>query len=126
MKPLTREWVSKAEGDFATAERELDVRGNPNYDAACFHTQQCVEKYLKALLQERDIPFGRTHNLVALLDLLPGTPELEEFRGDLHALTAYAVEFRYPGEFASKELAADAVARCRTIRQAIRTQLSLS
>ena len=27
MKPLTREWVNKAEGDFATASREM--RANP-------------------------------------------------------------------------------------------------
>jgi HEPN domain-containing protein len=43
MKPLTQEWVKKAEGDFATAERELRARKNPNYDAVCFHAQQCVE-----------------------------------------------------------------------------------
>ncbi len=32
MKPLTREWVDKAEGDFATMEREARVRKNPNYE----------------------------------------------------------------------------------------------
>ena len=58
------------EGDFATAGRELRARKNPNYEAACFHAQQCAEKYLKAILQEQSIPFGRTHNLIALLDLL--------------------------------------------------------
>jgi len=31
MKPLTLEWVAKAEGDFAMAEREARVRKNPNY-----------------------------------------------------------------------------------------------
>jgi len=67
MNPLTREWVSKAEGDLSTAERELRARKKPNYDAACFHAQQCAEKYLKAFLQEKGIPFGKTHNLVALL-----------------------------------------------------------
>ncbi len=30
MKPLTLEWVEKAEGDFATAEREWRVREIPN------------------------------------------------------------------------------------------------
>ncbi len=53
MKPLTREWVDKAEGDRSTAQRELRVRKSPNFDAVCFHAQQCAEKYLKALLQER-------------------------------------------------------------------------
>jgi HEPN domain-containing protein len=50
MTPLTREWIDKAEGDFATARREIRVRQAPNYDAVCFHAQQCVEKYLKARL----------------------------------------------------------------------------
>ncbi|MEG3864862.1 MULTISPECIES: HEPN domain-containing protein [unclassified Microcoleus] len=50
MNPLTVEWVDKAEGDFTTALRELRARKSPNYDAACFHAQQCVEKYLMLLL----------------------------------------------------------------------------
>ena len=71
MNPLTSEWVTKAEGDFATAGRELRARKAPNYDAACFHAQQCAEKYLKALLQEANMPSGRTHNLIALLEAAP-------------------------------------------------------
>jgi HEPN domain-containing protein len=49
MKPLTSEWVEKAEGDFATAGREIRVRKTPNFDAVCFHAHQCAEKYLKAI-----------------------------------------------------------------------------
>ncbi len=60
MNPLTVEWVDKAEGDFITALRELRARKSPNYDAASFHAQQCVEKYLKAHLQESGIAFSKT------------------------------------------------------------------
>ena len=70
MNPLTVEWIDKAEGDFTTALRELRARKSPNYDGACFHAQQCVEKYLKARLQESGIAFSKTHNLTVLLDLL--------------------------------------------------------
>ncbi len=66
MKPLTREWVDKGEADRKTARRELRVRNSPNFDAVCFHAQQCAEKYLKALLQERGAAIPRTHNLEAL------------------------------------------------------------
>lgn len=59
MNPLTRERVEKAEGDLATVGREIRARKAPNYDAVCFHAQQCTEKYLKALLQEANIPFGK-------------------------------------------------------------------
>jgi len=72
MKPLTREWIDKAEGDFATALREIRVRKSPNYDAVCFHAQQCAEKYLKAMLQEAEVPFGKTHHLIALLEFILG------------------------------------------------------
>lgn len=126
MKPLTREWVEKAEGDFATASRELRARKSPNYDAACFHAQQRIEKYLKARLQEADIAFGRTHNLVALLDFLrPLEPAWEILRPHLRALTAFAVAFRYPGESADKEDAREALTLCRTVRRRIRHDLGI-
>lgn len=126
MKLLTREWVAKAEGDYATAQRELRARKAPNYDAACFHSQQCAEKYLKALLQEHNIEFGKTHNLSALLDkILSREPLLEALRPTLHALTIFSVDYRYPGESADKELAAKAVALCREVRDRIRIRLGL-
>jgi HEPN domain-containing protein len=97
MKQITREWVTKAEADFGTARREFDVTGDRNNDAVCFHGQQCAEKYLKARLQEADIAFMRTHDLTILLDLvLPVEPDWEGLRGELHQLTAFAVESRFP------------------------------
>ncbi len=50
MNATVREWVSKAEGDYRTAERELHPAGTPNFDAVCFHAEQCAEKLMKALL----------------------------------------------------------------------------
>lgn len=44
MKTETAEWLAKAEGDLRTAQRELLVAELPNYDAVCFHSQQCAEK----------------------------------------------------------------------------------
>ncbi|NQT94624.1 MAG: HEPN domain-containing protein [Lentisphaerae bacterium] len=68
MKPLSVEWVSKAEGDFAIVEREMRARKNPSYDGVCFHAQQCAEKYLKARLSEAGIHFEKVHDLPALLE----------------------------------------------------------
>jgi HEPN domain-containing protein len=125
MKPITQEWVIKAEGDFATAQRELQVQQSPNYDAVCFHSQQCVEKYLKACLQEAAIAFGKTHDLTMLLDLLiPLEPSWSNLRPTLDALTSYAVEFRYPGASANQQLADQAFQDCGQIRQIIRQNLS--
>jgi hypothetical protein len=35
MKQITQEWVDKAEGDFATAQRELQMQQMANYGAVC-------------------------------------------------------------------------------------------
>ncbi|MDK9716937.1 MAG: HEPN domain-containing protein [Trichlorobacter sp.] len=120
MQPLTSEWTLKAEGDLATARRELRARSAPNYDAACFHAQQCAEKYLKALLQEAEIPFGKTHNLTLLLDLLKDQhPTLELIRPTLAMLSAYAVEYRYSGESADKDVARQAVKMTEEVKQLV-------
>jgi HEPN domain-containing protein len=117
MKPLTREWIEMAEGDFATASREIRVRKSPNYDAVCFHAQQCAEKYLNALLQEAQIPFGKTHHLIALLELvLSSDQSWELFRPQLQSLNAYSVTVRYPGEAADKKTAREALGLAKTIR----------
>ncbi len=126
MKPITTEWVKKAEGDFAMMERECQVQDNPNYDGICFLTQQCAEKYLKARLCEADISFAKIHDLVALLEqILPIEPEWESFREDLAYLSDFAVTFRYPGESAGAEAAFDAQRRCRRFRGAARKALGL-
>ena len=126
MKPLTREWVNKAEGDFATASREMRARNAPNYDAACFHAQQCIEKYLKALLQEAGVSFGRTHNLDSLvLPLLRSHPQWSALRPALRELSAYAVQTRYPGESSDKDMAQEAYSHCRKARAQFRVALKL-
>ncbi|MBI5095838.1 MAG: HEPN domain-containing protein [Candidatus Hydrogenedentes bacterium] len=66
MNEVVEEWVRKAEGDFATANRELAAADNPNYDAACFHAQQCIEKLLKAAIIMRTALPHKTHDLVQL------------------------------------------------------------
>jgi HEPN domain-containing protein len=126
MKRIAAEWVLKAEGDFAIVQRELRARKSPCYDAVCFHAQQCAEKYLKARLAQAAIAFGKTHDLVALLEqALPVEPLWEAYRNELAALTAYAVAYRYPGESADRDDAKQAAKYCRHYRQAARAGLRL-
>ena len=126
MKPTAAEWVSKAEGDFAILERECRARKTPSYDGACFHAQQCAEKYLKARLCEAGVSFGKTHDLVALLEkALSVEPAWETYREDLAYLSDFAVTFRYPGESADRQSALDARRRCRLFRRAARAALGL-
>lgn len=126
MRPITKEWIDKAEGDWAIARRELRVRKDPSYDGVCFHAQQCAEKYLKARLQEANIPFSKTHDLVKLLKaVLPVEPSWTVLERDLVPLTDFAIEYRYPGITATKSEAKAAVTYCRKVRRAIRQAFEL-
>ena len=124
MNELTTEWVAKAEGDYATAERELRARRRPNYDAVCFHAQQTVEKYLKAFLQEQGASFPKTHSLIELLEIaLSFDNSLELQRELLVQLERYAVRYRYPGESADKDEARAALRAAMAVRNYIRQRL---
>ncbi len=125
MKATTIEWIKKAENDFVSAQREYRARKSPNQDAACFFAQQCIEKYLKGYLQEHGYSFRKTHDLLQLLDIIPENLRLLALRREASILTAYATEFRYPGESALKETAKEAVDFCKVIRLEIRAILSL-
>jgi hypothetical protein len=61
-----------------------------------FHTQQAVDKYLKAVLSYRQIEYPRTHDIDGILALLEtrGIP-IPEDADDLVALTPYGVVGRY-------------------------------
>jgi HEPN domain-containing protein len=61
-------WVGRAEEDPLLARSSLR-RKTPLAYGACFHAQQCVEKYLKAALVSRGRAFPKTHDLIALRDL---------------------------------------------------------
>ena len=83
MKPSTLEWVDKAEADYETALREFRARRQPNFDDACFHAQQCIEKYLKARLIEAGIAFPLSlhmplHPLQNLLHMIQPMPRLAD------------------------------------------------
>jgi HEPN domain-containing protein len=126
MNPAVAEWVSKAEGDFATAGRELRARKSPNYDAVCFHAQQCAEKYLKAVLQESGKRIPKIHFLLELLAMVLKVDGTYEFlKADLEILEDYSVRFRYPGQFAEKDEAQAAYVAAKTIRKFIRQKLEV-
>lgn len=118
MSSLIEEWVAKAEGDFRTAGRELSVREAPNYDAVCFHAQQAIEKLMKALMISCGSVPPRSHDLVALAQLLEGVdPSCSWPAEELRFLNLAAVEFRYPGESAEQSEAEEAFAICTALRE---------
>lgn len=118
MNAVIEEWRRKGEGDFTTARRELAATVAPNYDAVCFHAQQCVEKLMKALIIAVNEQVPRVHDLVVLSQLIQ--PHFKDWSlglDDLRFLTRAAVEFRYPGESAEQEDAVEAMTICAKLKE---------
>lgn len=88
-----REWIEKADKDIRAVEKlktEKDIT-----EITCFHCQQAVEKYLKALLIYNDQDIQKTHNIDFLLNKCKVyNKELEQYIGN--SLSDYAVDLRYP------------------------------
>ena len=118
-----RAWVTRAEEDYALALSAIRRRVPLTYGAT-FHAQQCVEKYLKALLMARGQLFPRTHDGVALSDLCRQHGMIISVGLEsLERLAAYAVQVRYPGEDPSVAEAKEALQVARAVRRFARRLL---
>ena len=119
-------WVDKAEEDYELALMAIRHRKRPLTGGACYHGQQCVEKYPKAFLTHQSHPFPHTHDLLALKDLCASADPFFVLDEDLlERLNAYAVGIRYPGEEATVEEAREAVSAMKTVRRFVRGKLGL-
>ena len=123
--PLTFEWIQMAEDDYASA-RHLHQEQKSMDDIICFLSQQCIEKYLKAWLQENDVPFRKTHDLEKLLSLIvPTIPDWQAWHAHFSVFSKDAIDFLYPGKYATPKDALQAMQICSEVRQAIRAELKL-
>ena len=64
MRKNTESWLKDAEEELSSAEILFE---HEKYRPACYHSQQSVEKGLKALLIEKGESPERTHDIVGLL-----------------------------------------------------------
>lgn len=118
-------WIERAEEDYLLALSAMK-RKLPLTYGATFHAQQCIEKYLKALLISRQVDFPRTHDLAALGYLCKQAGIILPIDDDaLELLTVYAVETRYPGTQPTVEESKEAIKLARIVRQFIKRTLSL-
>ena len=125
-QPEVLEWILKAEQDYETAETMSRKRKKHVPDIVGFHSQQCIEKYLKAYLVLKKLDFPKTHDLLELLEIaLAKDPLLEGHRADLRMLNPFSVQFRYPGESASIEEARIALKAMRKVRTFFRKRFNL-
>jgi HEPN domain-containing protein len=119
-------WVQRAEEAYAIAAASVR-RKQPWTYGACFHAQQCAEKYLKAILVAQGQEFPKVHDLLALNTLCIQAGILTGFDpARLDVLSAYAVRVRYPGDDPTAEEARQAVQIAKSTRKLARDWLGLT
>ena len=92
-------WLRFSAEDLDVAQRLLADRSSaPRF--VCWLSQQSAEKALKAALELEAIDYPYTHDLNALRNLLPNSWSVRVDHPDLTELSQWAVEARYPGEWA--------------------------
>lgn len=97
MKSEVGRWLEGAESDLTLAQKGK-VSKKVRYNTLCFHSQQAVEKSLKAILIFLDIEYPRTHNISLLLTIIEkggiNVPKIIFPASELTKFTA----MRYPDE----------------------------
>jgi HEPN domain-containing protein len=100
MKKATKAWMEYSGRDLEAAR--ILLRDEYVANVVIFHSQQCVEKCLKALLEENSIVIPKTHSIVKLHSLIPEhirkRLSLEEEELDL--IDIVYIDTRYPGAMA--------------------------
>lgn len=96
MKKSTKEWFKSSESDLLLI-KEINSNENLTHLSA-FHAQQAIEKSFKAVIEEFDIGFIKTHSLETLYNIVKDK-FLVKFDTDLLIiLDQLYIDSRYPGE----------------------------
>jgi len=85
-------WLEFARQDIRIAELAIS---EGLYNQVCFHSEQCVEKVLKAWLAEKGKRIPRTHSMADLLPLISAAV-LEDMAEEILLLDRFYIPTRYP------------------------------
>jgi HEPN domain-containing protein len=121
----TKAWLKKAATDVRSADHALTASPPILADVA-YHSQQAVEKALKAFLVWSNSSFRKTHSIEEIGEqCLDIDSTLKDLVDQAVPLTEYAWEFRYPGELEepSQDESEDALQIAKKILEAVLTRL---
>ena len=90
-------WLAVVDDDLHQVVDNIE-RPMPSLSGAAYHCQQAAEKLVKAVLADSVIVFPKTHDIAALVALLPADHHLKQRLEALEKLTPYGVAYRYPSE----------------------------
>jgi HEPN domain-containing protein len=96
MKQQTREWLNAANDDLVTIENILGNSVLTNIVA--FHSQQAIEKSVKAIIEEFGVAFIKTHNLQTLIMKIEEIIPLNANDLIISELDRLYIDARYPAD----------------------------
>ena len=118
-----QDWFAKADEDLEMARRALGP-DHPIPAMACYHAQQCAEKYLKGYLVANGVAFRLVHDLAYLIGLCTDLkPAFAALRSAAEILNEYLAITRYPTEGSQDpdiEEAREAIRLAETIAAAVK------
>lgn len=92
-----REWLRSASADLRNIEYILeDEFLTPT---VAFHSQQCVEKCFKAILEHNGSKVPKDHSLIRLHEAVEAVTRFDADPDLLDLLSKLYTESRYPGDF---------------------------
>ena len=97
MKRITKEWLNAARDDLRVADKIISDETLTHMVA--FHSQQCIEKALKAVMEECDMELVRIHNLQRLLELVKNHVTIDVDIVLIEMMDKLYIDSRYPADF---------------------------
>jgi HEPN domain-containing protein len=96
MKKITQEWLNSAKDDLLIITKIIDDVSLSHQVA--FHAQQALEKSIKAVIEEFEIDFLKTHSLETLFGKIQGYINLTIEIAIIKKLDQLYIDARYPGD----------------------------
>lgn len=92
---MAKEWLNSASGDLETIEEIID--NNNLTHIVAFHSQQCIEKSIKAVLEFYEVNMPKTHSILKLSKLAENYFDIED-KEMADELDKLYIDARYPGD----------------------------
>lgn len=96
MKEISEHWLNAAEDDLRVMARIASDEYLTHMVA--FHSQQCIEKSLKAIIEEYALGHIRIHNLGRLFEIVKPRATFDTEVILIEKLDKLYIDARYPGE----------------------------
>jgi len=94
-RQMAQEWLKSAVGDLQTIEEIIDNEHLTHIVA--FHSQQCVEKSIKSILEWNEIDIPKIHSVLRLSKIVQEYLVIED-KDMLDELDNLYIDSRYPGD----------------------------